>query len=72
MAKKKRKVHTSLKKFIAAISLLTLLVVVVGGVMADARIITITIRATLAMVAVGVIGRITHRILQNYEEMHGG
>ena len=72
VAKQKRKVHTPLKKFIAGVSLVSLFVVVIGGILADARVTTITIRACMAMLGIAFIGRIAHRILSNYEEMHGG
>jgi len=72
VAKKKRKVHTGLKRFIAGVSLLSLLVVVVGGIMADVRVTTMTYRAVFVMIAIAFVGRIAHRILMNYEDMHGG
>lgn len=72
MAKRKKVVHTPLKKFIAGVSIVSLFVVVIGGILADARITTITLRALIAMLGIAFVGRIAHKILANYEEMHGG
>lgn len=56
----------------AAVSLLVLTVVVIGGFMAKASMIAILIRATVAILAVVAITRVVVQVLVTYEEMDGG
>ena len=61
-----------MQKLAAAVSLLSLVVIVAAGVMGGARVITITYRAAGVVVVIGVISRILIRILESYEEMNSG
>jgi hypothetical protein len=59
-------------KMLAGISLLIFTVTMIAGMRADARFITITVRALVAMVIVALIGRVVVRLIASYEEIHGG
>lgn len=61
-----------IRKLAAAVSLLVFVVVVVGGLMAEARIFTITLRAFVAMVLASLITRIIISVIVTYEEMNSG
>ena len=61
-----------IKKLAAAVSLLVFVVIIVGGLMAEARILTITLRAFVAMVLASLITRIVISVLVTYEEMNSG
>lgn len=59
-------------KMLAGISLLVFTVTMIAGMRAEARFITITVRALVAMIVVAVIGRVVVRLIASYEEIHGG
>lgn len=59
-------------KMLAGISLLIFTVTMVAGMRAEARFITITVRALIAMIVVALIGRVVVRLIASYEEIHGG
>lgn len=63
---------TYLKKLTAGVSLLCLMVIVLAGVIGQARVITITYRAAIAILVIGVVSRVVIKILLSYEDMHGG
>lgn len=59
-------------KLAAATSLVAFLVIIGGGVMARASVFSITFRAFLAILVIGVVSRVLIRILASYEEMNSG
>jgi hypothetical protein len=74
-AKKKvsRKVsYVLFHKFAAAVSLLAFVVMIISGLMAEARLTTITYRALIAMLVVGLVSRVVIRVVATYEEMNSG
>ena len=77
MAPKARKIikkvsFVFMQKLAASVSLLSLLVITAAGIMGGSRIITITYRAALVVVVIGILTRILIKILENYEEMNSG
>ena len=68
----KRVSFVFMQKLAAAVSLLALLVITIAGIMGGSRIITITYRASVVVVVVGILTRILIKILENYEEMNSG
>ena len=74
MADKANKVvrYPHVHKLMAGISLLVFTVTMIAGMRAEARFITITFRALIAMMAVAFIGRIVVQLIASYEEIHGG
>lgn len=68
----KRVSFVFMQKLAAAVSLLALLVITIAGIMGGSRIITISYRAALVVVVVGILTRIIIKILENYEEMNSG
>ena len=76
MADKKKLVkkvrYPNLHKTIAAISLIMFIVSIIGGLRAEVRITTITVRAVVVMLVVALISRIIMRVVASYEEMNGG
>ena len=64
--------YPSLHKLFAGVSLLSLVVTFMGGLMAGARFSTITFRALVVMIVVALISRIVMRVIASYEEMSGG
>jgi len=69
-AKKTSFVH--LQKLMAAVSLLAFFVIAVAGLRANVGVVTITFRALLVILVVGIIGRVIVQILATYEEMNSG
>ena len=59
-------------RFSAAVSLLAFLVIVLGGIIAETRFITITFRAIGVVLIIGVVTRVIIQILASYEEMNSG
>ncbi len=59
-------------KMLAGISLLVFTVTMIAGMRADARFVTITVRALVAMIIVAIIGRVVVKLIASYEEIHGG
>jgi hypothetical protein len=58
-----------IQKLAAAVSLLALVVTTLAGIMGGARIITITYRAAVVVVVVGMLTRVLVKILESYEEI---
>ena len=56
----------------AGVSLLAFGVIVAAGIRAEASIVTITFRAALVVIVVGLISRIVMSILVTTEEMNSG
>lgn len=61
-----------LQKLAAGVSLLALTVIIAAGVMGGARTVTITYRAAVVIVVIGVIARVLIKILASYEELNSG
>lgn len=61
-----------MQKLAASVFLLSFIVLVVGGMMGGARIITITYRAAGVLIVIGAITRVIIKILESYEEMNSG
>lgn len=77
MAPKKKKQttrvrYTAVHKFSAGLSLLAFLVVIIAGVMAEARVITITYRAAAVIIIIGLATRILIKTWASYEETKRG
>jgi hypothetical protein len=71
--KLKRKVsYAGVHRLAAATSLIAFLVVIGGGVMAQASVFSIAYRAFLVIFVIGFVSRIVIRILASYEEMNSG
>ena len=68
----KRVKYSGLHRLIAGVSLIAFVVSILGGVMAEARITTITVRALIVMLVIAGISRIVMRVIASYEEMNGG
>lgn len=64
--------YAPVHKLSAATSLIAFLVVIGAGVMAQASVFSITIRATIVILVISVVSRIIIRILASYEEIHSG
>lgn len=60
------------KKLFAAVAMLAFIVIIVAGMRAEARFVTIAYRATAAMLVVFVVNRIVIKILSGYEEINSG
>ncbi len=59
-------------KLAAGVALLAFCVVLGAGLMAEARIVTITYRAFVVMLVIGIVSRVVTRVLTSYEEINGG
>ena len=59
-------------RLLAGISLLTFVVIIIAGVAAQARFFTITVRAAVAVLVIGLISRVVLRVIASYEEMNSG
>lgn len=59
-------------RFLAGLALLTFVVIIIAGVSAQARFLTITVRAAVAFLIIGLISRVVLRVIASYEEMNGG
>lgn len=68
----KTKSFIYLHKLLSAVILLAFAVIILGGLDAGARVITITYRTIIAAVGIGFVGRLVIRILVSYEETKGG
>lgn len=68
----KRISYAPVHRLAAATSLIAFLVVIGGGVMAQASVFSIAYRAFLVILVIGVVSRIIIRILASYEEMNSG
>lgn len=64
--------YTFIHKLAAGISLLAFIVIVAAGVRAQAGVVSITLRAFLVILAIGLISRIVIGILATSEEMNSG
>lgn len=64
--------YASLQKLIAGVSLLCFLVILIAGLQADVRMITIAVRAMIVMLVIKVIARVVISVLATYEEMNSG
>jgi hypothetical protein len=61
-----------IQKLQAGVMLLSLSVVIIGGVLARVSIGTILFRATVVALVLFIVGRVVLRALTTYEEMNGG
>lgn len=59
-------------RLFAGIALLTFVVILIAGASAEARFLTITVRATIALLVIGFISRVVLKVIASYEEMNGG
>ena len=59
-------------KFLCSLSLICFVVVIIGGLSAQARFLTITFKAMVVMVCIALISRIVMRVISTYEEMNSG
>ena len=74
-AKRKKRLDKSsyfVQRLAAAVSLLAFLVILAGGIMSDARFITITYRAVGVILVIGFVTRVLIRLISDYEEMNSG
>ena len=72
LKKKTRKTAViAIQKIMAAVSLLSLGVVTVSGVISHVGTITIAYRAAAVILVIMMVGRVVVRILQSYEDIHG-
>lgn len=71
-AGKKKLKFVFIHKLAASTSLLALIVITLGGVLADASVIWITFRAFAVVTVVGIISRILIRAWASYEEISRG
>ena len=56
----------------AGVALLSFAVVLAGGLMSEARVLTIVYRAVGVIVLISVITKVVTQILATYEEIHSG
>jgi hypothetical protein len=63
---------TLVHKFSAGVSLLSLFTVIIAGIMAEVRTITMVYRAAIVMLAVGIITRIVVKAWAAFEENNSG
>ena len=70
--KVRRVTYTALHKLAVGVSLLSFCVILAAGLMAGARIITITYRACIVTLIVSLVSRVVVSILATYEEMNSG
>ena len=66
----KRVKFVGLQKLLAAVSMLSFFVTIIGGLRAEAHFTTIVIRATGVMVVIFFVSKTLVKILASYEEMH--
>ena len=59
-----------IKKVFAAVSMLAFLVIIIAGLKANVRFITIAYRATAVMFVIFVISRVILKVISGYEEMN--
>ena len=64
--------YVGVHKLAAGVALICFSVILAAGIQAGVSIITITYRALLAILAVGLISRVVVSILATYEEIHSG
>lgn len=64
--------YAGLHRLAAAVSLLAFFVILGAGIMAGASVVTMSIRAFIVIVTVGVVTKLITRILANYEEIQSG
>ena len=64
--------YPMIHRFLAGLSLLTFVVIIIAGVAAQARFLTITVRAAIAFLVISLISRVVLRVIASYEEMNGG
>jgi hypothetical protein len=57
------------RRLIAGVSILALVVVVLGGMLAGARVITVAYRSFLVMTVTKIVGVLLIKVLINYEEI---
>jgi hypothetical protein len=60
------------RKLIAGVALLALVAIMLGGLLAGARMITVVYRAFFIMILAKVVGFIVLKVLVNYEEINRG
>jgi predicted ferric reductase len=74
--KKKKNVKTVsfayIHKLAAGVSLLALLVVMLAGIMAEASVVSISVRSVLVIIVISIVSRIVIQILSSYEEINSG
>lgn len=63
---------TGVHKLKAGVCLITFFVVLASGLKAQVSIMTILMRATLAVMFIVLVSRIVIQMLATYEEIHGG
>lgn len=70
--KKMKKLYASVHKFASGLSIICFLVVIAGGVMSEARIMTIVYRSVAVMFAIMLATRLFLRTLESFEETRSG
>lgn len=70
--KQRLKGYTYMHKLSCAVSLLAFVVILVSGLKAQAGLMTIVFRTSVAVFIIGVISRVVIQILHAYEEIHSG
>lgn len=58
-----------LRKLVASVSIIALIVIIVGGLLSGARLITVVYRAFVIMTVAKFIGMLLIKVLVNYEEI---
>lgn len=64
--------YASLHKLSAGVSLLAFFVIVGAGISAGASVISMTMRAFIVIVTIGLVTKIVTKVLANYEEIQSG
>lgn len=75
MAKGKNKLikkYTTIHKYTSGLSLLAFLVIIISGMRADARMITIAYRACAAMICIALLSRVLIKAWASFEEIERG
>ena len=70
--KQRLKGYTYMHKITCAVSLLAFVVILISGLKAQAGLMTIVFRTSLAVLVIGVVSRVVIQILHAYEEIHSG
>jgi apolipoprotein N-acyltransferase len=60
------------KKLFAGVAMLAFIVILIAGLKANARLVTIAYRATIVMVVILFVNRVVIKVLSGYEEMNSG
>jgi len=76
MADKKKHVrkvsYAYIHKLAAGVSLLALVVVMLAGIMAEASVVSISLRSVLVIIVISILSRVVIQILASYEEINSG